>query len=73
MLSGVGVAGRLHCIVRGVWGVGCVIDLRLRYRWFWGLWVKWVFFLVAGLVWSWNTSCGLVQARSSPSVYLLIV
>jgi len=26
MLSGVGVAGRLHCIVRGVWGVGCVIN-----------------------------------------------
>ena len=23
-LSGVGVAGRLHCIVRGVWGVGCI-------------------------------------------------
>jgi len=30
-------------------------------------------YLVAGVVWSWNTLCGLVQARSSPSVYLLIV
>ena len=74
MLSGVVVAGRLHCIVRGVWGVGCIINLILRYRWVWNLWVKWVFFfLVAWLVCSWNTACGLVQSRSSPSVYLLIV
>jgi hypothetical protein len=29
MLSGVGVVGRLHCIVRGVWGVGCIINLRI--------------------------------------------
>jgi hypothetical protein len=30
-------------------------------------------YLVAVVVWSWSTSCGLVQARSFPSVYLLIV
>jgi len=41
MLSGVGVAGRLRCIVRGVRGVGCIINLRLRYHWVWSLWVKW--------------------------------
>ena len=37
MLSGVGVAGRLHIIVRGVCGVGCIINLRLRYHWVWSL------------------------------------
>jgi hypothetical protein len=59
ILSGVGVAGRLNCIVRGVWGVGCIINLRLRYRWVWSPWVKWVFFfsswgslLVEHLVWT---------------------
>jgi hypothetical protein len=26
-------------------------------------------YLVAGVVWSWSSLCGLVQARSSPSVY----
>jgi hypothetical protein len=44
LLSGVGVAGRLHWIVRVVWGVRCFINLKLRYRWFWSLWVKWVFY-----------------------------
>jgi hypothetical protein len=29
-------------------------------------------YLVVGVVWSWNTSCGLVQARSLPSFYLLL-
>jgi hypothetical protein len=74
MLSDVGVVGRVPCIVRGVCGVGCtsIINLRLRYRWVWSLWVKWVF-LVAGVVWLWNTLCGPVQAESSPSVCLLIV
>ena len=53
MLSGVGVAGRLHCIVHGVRGVGCIINLRLRYRWVWSLRVNFFspfFFLVAGVV-----------------------
>jgi hypothetical protein len=71
MLSGVGVVGRLHCIVRGVWGVGCIINLRLLYRWVWSLWVKWVFFssrgslVVEHLVWT-----GSSQVSKLPSTTL---